>query len=112
MAATAVFLHLAVALPCILSAPTDGTATSSPTVPLPTPAQLRLVQRGYQQQHEDGGSDVVRPPMGSARLPGLTMFQRFGPCTFMATGEGCSPNSKNCTCQWDIQNPPSLAPRW
>ena len=23
----------------------------------------------------------------------------------VATGEGCSPNSKNCTCQWDIQNP-------
>ena len=45
------------------------------------------------------------PPMGSARLPGLTMFQHFGPCTFMATGEGCSPNSKHCTCQWVIQNP-------
>ena len=23
----------------------------------------------------------------------------------MATGEGCSPDSPNCTCQWDIQNP-------
>ena len=46
-------------------------------VPVPTPAQLRLAQRGY-----GSPSTGAVPTMGSPLLPGLTMFQHFGPCTF------------------------------
>ena len=64
-------------------------------VPVPTPAQLRLAQRGY-----GSPSTGAVPTMGSPLLPGLTMFQHFGPCTFATTGY-----HTNHTCQWDIQSP-------
>ena len=62
------------------------------TVPVPSASQLRLAQRGYLD-------DEVKT-MGAPLLPGLTMFQHFGPCTFETHGYHTSH-----TCQWDIQSP-------
>lgn len=72
-------------------------AAAALTVPRPSEPQLRLMQRGY-----GSGSGSAVPTMGSKLLPGLTMFQHFGPCTFMTTGMG---GHLGGTCQWDIQAP-------
>ena len=79
MAAVVLVLHL-MSLACGL------------TPPIPSPGQLALMQRGYET---DGAADTNTdsalrvPSMGAERLPGLTMFMHFGPCTFMSTGCVC-----------------------